>query len=362
MPNANKPRPNLFTLPRRVMLPPPELNANGRIMYFAFGSNLCTDQMRKRCPGARPLWPAKIEGYQIAFAGYSSWWRGGVATIVPCEGAVVDGYVYDLTPADVARLDGFEGAPLVYSRDLITMTDADGVEHGCLIYVHTRSHHESQPSVSYAMQILLAYKREGFNPEPLLDAIKRAPVRPRPAQPVRRTSAPAKPVQRTPPSDKPPTKRKARTKKKAPPKPGQLPLGVELDEPYSKPHLVFVYGSLLHGMQNHRLLKTIAAEFYGETSLPAQYHMLDAAKGSWPGIIKGGNTEIEGELYYVDDAGLARLDILEDTPNLFTRSRVRTQSGDLAWVYTLNRQHARGCPVVESGSWRSYRTRTAARA
>ena len=35
--------------------------------YLAYGSNLNRNQMRMRCPGAKPLGTAVIEGYRLLF-------------------------------------------------------------------------------------------------------------------------------------------------------------------------------------------------------------------------------------------------------------------------------------------------------
>ena len=53
-----------------------------RHLYFAFGSNLDTEQMRTRCPGSRPQAAAVLPGFRLGFAGTSSTWGGGVATVV----------------------------------------------------------------------------------------------------------------------------------------------------------------------------------------------------------------------------------------------------------------------------------------
>ncbi len=52
-------------------------------LYFAYGSNLDQQQMRKRCPGARVLAPGVLRGYRIAFGNHSVKRGGAVATIVP---------------------------------------------------------------------------------------------------------------------------------------------------------------------------------------------------------------------------------------------------------------------------------------
>ena len=38
-------------------------------MYFAYGSNMNLDQMAYRCPAAEAVCTAKLEGYELFFAG-----------------------------------------------------------------------------------------------------------------------------------------------------------------------------------------------------------------------------------------------------------------------------------------------------
>lgn len=204
-------------------LPLPKLNPNGRVMYFAFGSNLDHAQMRKRCPAAQRLWPASLDGYRLAFVGFSRGWGGGVATIVPSKRGSVEGYVYDLTPACVRSLDGYEGAPIVYSREAITMLDDNDTAHACIVYTHNRPHIERKPSDAYASKIRAAYEREGFDAAPLLAAIKRAPRRK--AAPRRPPAASVHPRDPWPFADPwPDEPDEAQAPKHAPPRLHDLPL------------------------------------------------------------------------------------------------------------------------------------------
>lgn len=51
-------------------------------LYFAYGSNLDGAQMRRRCPSARLVGAAILDGYRLGFAGQSAALGGGVATVV----------------------------------------------------------------------------------------------------------------------------------------------------------------------------------------------------------------------------------------------------------------------------------------
>lgn len=82
---------------------------NATSLYFAFGSNLLTARLKRRCPSARVVARAIAPGYRVAFEKLSED-TSGKATLVPCAGAdSAVGVVYELTPEDTGALDAFEG-------------------------------------------------------------------------------------------------------------------------------------------------------------------------------------------------------------------------------------------------------------
>jgi gamma-glutamylaminecyclotransferase len=73
---------------------------------------------------------------------------------------------------------------------------------------------------------------------------------------------------------------------------------------------VFVYGTLKRGGENHEWIK--AQTFVASARTKPLYRMYDL--GGYPGMIRSENgLAIEGEVWDVDEAGLTRLDVLEDT-------------------------------------------------
>jgi gamma-glutamylcyclotransferase len=79
--------------------------------YFAYGSNLSTQQMKERCESALFFCRASKRGYEICFPIISKRREGkGVASIRQNKNASVEGVVYTLSDSDLLKLDGFEGA------------------------------------------------------------------------------------------------------------------------------------------------------------------------------------------------------------------------------------------------------------
>ena len=112
---------------------------------------------------------------------------------------------------------------------------------------------------------------------------------------------------------------------------------------------VFVYGTLLAGERNHRYLKT--ARFVAEASTTPEFRLHDL--GSFPGLVRGGEQVVSGEVYEVDEPTLAALDRLEGHPDFYQRTSIVLADGILAVTYLLTPDQVEGRRVITSGSWRT---------
>ena len=79
-------------------------------LYAAYGSNCDPAQMLQRCPHSPAAGTGWLEGWRLTFGGEDLGWEGALATVVQDEGSRVFVALYDLTDADAAALDGWEGA------------------------------------------------------------------------------------------------------------------------------------------------------------------------------------------------------------------------------------------------------------
>ena len=86
--------------------------------YIAYGSNLNIRQMKRRCPGATILGTANLKGWELLFKGSGT---GSYLTIEECEGGTVPVVIWDVTPADEAALDRYEGFPSFYYKKEIRL-------------------------------------------------------------------------------------------------------------------------------------------------------------------------------------------------------------------------------------------------
>ena len=127
---------------------------------FAYGSNLDAAQMRRRCPSARALGLHRLEGWVPWFGGPSRLRGGGVLSIRPGEGAI-GGMVYELSEADLRRLDRFEGHPHFYERVLLD---------GAWVYLLRQDVLRLRPRPAYLAQVVEAWSLYDFDPRPLREA------------------------------------------------------------------------------------------------------------------------------------------------------------------------------------------------
>jgi len=79
-------------------------------LYAAYGSNCDPAQMLQRCPHSPAAGTGWLEGWRLTFGGEDLGWEGALATVVQGEGERVFVALYDITDADAAALDGWEGA------------------------------------------------------------------------------------------------------------------------------------------------------------------------------------------------------------------------------------------------------------
>jgi len=116
--------------------------------YFAYGSNMNHDQMRYRCPSATFLGRAMLHDYRLVFDGFSIRWFGGVANVIPSTGSHVWGGLYEINSECVAALDKYEGHPIAYTRQLVSVTTSSGVSYNTICYMRS-SLKPRKPGVRY---------------------------------------------------------------------------------------------------------------------------------------------------------------------------------------------------------------------
>lgn len=117
--------------------------------YLAYGSNLCEEDMARRCRDARPLDDSFIEDYKLTF-------REGYANIEPSKGSKVPVGVWSVSANDIRKLDFYEGYPELYDRKSMKFRK-DGLDMYGLVYVMKDGYRLQKPADWYVETL-----REGY--------------------------------------------------------------------------------------------------------------------------------------------------------------------------------------------------------
>ena len=133
--------------------------------YFAYGSNMCLEQMQNRCPGAQVLGVAHLKNHRLCFPQVSpKRQNAGVASIKADAGAVVEGVVYSISTEHLRQLDFYEDLGWLYDRHALDVQrTVDGQSCRCWTY-QARADHALHfpPSMHYIDTILHAAASHGL--------------------------------------------------------------------------------------------------------------------------------------------------------------------------------------------------------
>ncbi len=128
------------------------------------------------------------------------------------------------------------------------------------------------------------------------------------------------------------------------------------------PH-VFVYGTLRRGGRNDIARYRPAPRFIGEASIAGTLFDL----GAYPGVVLGGAQRVKGEVYAIEPAVEAALDVLEevaeDDSGEYIKRQVRVDVNG-QWfeclVYEIHPARVAGLEVIEGGDWIVHAARSSA--
>ena len=114
---------------------------------------------------------------------------------------------------------------------------------------------------------------------------------------------------------------------------------------------VFVYGTLKKGWGNNSLLKD--STYKGTGTVTGT--LIDL--GSFPALLKEGDSTVHGELYKITDDTLTMLDMLEGHPYFYKRELISANSseGDTlaeVWAYCVPEVFRQSHAIIVDGNWR----------
>jgi gamma-glutamylcyclotransferase (GGCT)/AIG2-like uncharacterized protein YtfP len=100
-------------------------------LYFAYGANMDREAMAVRCPGARPLGPARLARHRFIIT------RDGYASVLRDPRATVHGVLWDLVLSNIAALDKFEEVERGLYAKIGQPVIGEGGPRRALVYVAT---------------------------------------------------------------------------------------------------------------------------------------------------------------------------------------------------------------------------------
>lgn len=135
--------------------------------YFAYGMNMDTGAMARRCATPEIVCVARLEGHRFVIN------TRGVATVVEDPGATVHGVLWELCEDDLAALDRFEGvATGNYRRVPAEVVRTTGEVEEAIIYVASDAS-PGPPRSGYLEAVVDAATVHGF-PADYLTALRQA--------------------------------------------------------------------------------------------------------------------------------------------------------------------------------------------
>jgi hypothetical protein len=135
------------------------------MLHFAYGSNMDQASMRRRCPGASAIGPARLDCWRFIVT------RDGYASIVPAPGEAVHGVLWRLSARDLAAVNAYESLDSgLYRRRMLPVIRA-GRRHPALVYV-ARTQCAGRPKPGY-QDVVVAAARTWDLPEAYIRGLAR---------------------------------------------------------------------------------------------------------------------------------------------------------------------------------------------
>lgn len=139
-------------------------------LYIAYGSNLNTEQMAWRCPGAKVLAKSWLHDYRLVFQGRRF---GAHANVIPEAGQDVPVVIWEIDRYDEMALDRYEGVKGGYYTKETMKVEVNGKMREALIYIMTPNPY-GIPDDFYLETIAKGYADFNLDVRILNDAVKHA--------------------------------------------------------------------------------------------------------------------------------------------------------------------------------------------
>lgn len=139
-------------------------------LYFAYGSNIASARLLRRCPSTQALGMATLADYEMTFdkLGLDGSAKCG---IYPAEGETVYGALFRIHQDDLPALDAAEGQGVAYQSEWVEVTDSQGKTQKVLTYIPLSRDAGLVPKCWYKEHVLRGAKEFSL-PEELIKSIE----------------------------------------------------------------------------------------------------------------------------------------------------------------------------------------------
>jgi gamma-glutamylcyclotransferase (GGCT)/AIG2-like uncharacterized protein YtfP len=142
------------------------------IYYFGYGSNLDETYFKQWTPSATRVTTAHLPNYEIQFRKYSTDLEGGISSIVPTPGGLIEGVVYTIDKKEMEALDILEDVPLgIYNRETFKVISPEGKWYNADLYYVATPKGPYTPSLKYLGYMIKGAKAQGIN-QPWIDHLE----------------------------------------------------------------------------------------------------------------------------------------------------------------------------------------------
>jgi len=132
--------------------------------YFAYGRNTNLRDMAQRCPSARLLGPAWIDGYRFC------WRTWGDIEFAPDDYTI--GVLWELDDQELSRLDHYEHFPDKYFRQRV-IAKTSQQEYVSWAYMMVNQGQESLPHEEYRTALFEGYAENDISTDQMEQGFKR---------------------------------------------------------------------------------------------------------------------------------------------------------------------------------------------
>jgi gamma-glutamylcyclotransferase (GGCT)/AIG2-like uncharacterized protein YtfP len=134
----------------------------GRILYFAYGSNMSQERLEQRIGPVKKTGTVAVHYYRLSFNCGMPERRFINIVNTGLWQDVVEGVLYELTPEQLQRLNTFEGYPGCYQKLVIETTAGEAYTYICLNPQY-KPHPTVAPSEEYITHIMQGCKENNLH-------------------------------------------------------------------------------------------------------------------------------------------------------------------------------------------------------